>query len=208
MHSSIWFALVVLFIEIVAVGILTPNDWLRDSIHEERILVSDWLGEESTDSLITDTNDVYKYLFVDTNIIIGSYKIIPTKNDREKSKGIETLGSTIFPYVKERIDVMWSAIYQSIQRMSLFMMWVPYMLPLFIPAFIDGMSVRNVKKFTYGYASPVRYHTAYHFIVILLAAIPFYLAIPVSVTPLVVPLWAGLFSASVMLMMTNLQKKI
>lgn len=103
---------------------------------------------------------------------------------------------------------MWSAIYQSIQRTTLLLMWLPYTLALFIPALIDGISTRSIKKVTYGYASPVRYHTAFHAVILLFAAIPFYLALPIAVSPLLVPLWAAAISVSVMIMASNLQKQI
>lgn len=209
MPRSLFIMLLVLTIEVVAVGVLTPNDWLHTSIIEERDKVSNWLGDETTDNLVLKTNRWYKDIFVDTGLVHASYGFIPTEDDREHSGGLGEFGRyDIFPVAKERIDVLWAAIYQSIQRMSLFILWSPYMLPLFIPAVIDGLSVRQIKKVSYGYASPVRYHTAYHFIVVLLAAIPFYLALPFAVTPLVVPVWAAAFSFSVMLMLTNLQKQI
>ena len=209
MPRAIFLLLIVLTIEVMAVGILTPNDWLHTSITNERDMVSDWLGEETTDNLIANTNKWYKTVFADTGLVKGSYGFIPNEEDREHSGGLGEFGRyDIFPAAKERIDVMWAAIYQSIQRMSLFILWSPYMLPLFIPAVIDGLSVRSIKKVSYGYASPVRYHTAFHFIMVLLASIPFYLALPFAVTPLVVPVWAAAFSFSVMLMLTNLQKQI
>jgi len=209
MRNHLFVALVILLIEVVIVGVFTPNDWLTRSIREERTMVTRWLGGKTTQALIQQTNTIYKTLFVDTGIVHASYGYIPTREDRQNSPGLEHLGERYyFPYFKDRIDVMWSAIYQSIQRLTLFMLWTPYMLPLFIPAMYDGLSIRNIKKVTYGYASPVRYQTAFLTIVFLLAAIPFYLAIPVAVTPMIVPLWTIVFSLAVMLMTSNLQKKI
>lgn len=209
MPRSVFIILLVLLIEVVAVGILTSNNWLHDSIGDERDMVSNWLGRETSSDLVIKTNTYYQSLFVDTGLVKASYALIPTEEERQRSGAFTDFGrESLFPAAKERIDVMWAAIYQSIQRMTLFVLWTPYMLPLFIPAFIDGLSVRQIKKVSYGYASPVRYHTAYHFIVVLIAAIPFYLALPVAVTPLVIPLWAAAFSFAVMLMLTNLQKQI
>lgn len=209
MKRTVLLTAIVLLLEVVIVGVLVPNHWLENSIVSEREMVTDWLGEDTTLSLIESTNKIYKYLFVDTNIVRYSYGLIPTEEERQRSRGFEEFGRDFFfPYVKSRIDVMWSAIYQSLQRTSLFLMWVPYMLPLFIPAIIDGLSIRNIKKVTYGYTSSVRYHTAYHILVLLLAAVPIYLAIPVAVTPISVLVWACIFSFSAMLMMANLQKKI
>ncbi len=210
MRNQLWAFFIVLLLEIMIVGVFTPSDWLETSIRKERVMVNNWLGPTTTQALIERTNTLYKAMFVETGLVRASYRYyIPTEDERKHSLGMQTLGQRyFFPYVKTRIDVMWSAIYQSIQRMILLWLWMPYMLPLFVPAFIDGWQRRAIKKVTYGYASPVRYQTAFMLIVLLLAAIPFYLALPVAVTPLIVPAWAMALSGAVMLLSSNLQKKI
>ena len=209
MPRTLFVTAIVLLIEVIIVGVITPSDWLHRSIINERRMVEEWLGNEATLELVKHTNTFYKDVFVTPGIVKGSYGFIPTEEERERSGAFKDLGREKFhPFVKERIDILWAAIYQSIQRTALLLMWMPYALALFIPALIDGISIRSIKKVTYGYASPVRYHTAFHAVIMLFAAIPFYLALPIAVTPLVIPLWAAAISLAVMFMMSNLQKQL
>jgi hypothetical protein len=209
MTRTLFITAIVLILEVLIVGVIAPSNWLHGAIMNERQMVENWMGNEATINLVENTNSIYSKLFVATGLVHKSYGLIPTEEERKNSGGFDDLGrETFHPFAKERIDIMWSAIYQSIQRTALLFMWLPYALALFIPALIDGISTRSIKKVTYGYASPVRYHTAFHSIVILFAAIPFYLALPIAVSPLMIPLWAAAISASVMIMSSNLQKQI
>ena len=209
MTRTLFITAIVLILEVLIVGVIAPSNWLHDAILDERIMVESWLGEDATINLVDNTNAIYSKFFVSTGLVKKSYGLIPTEEERKRSGGFDDLGrETFHPFAKERIDIMWSAIYQSIQRTALLLMWLPYALALFIPALIDGVSSRSIKKVTYGYASPVRYHTAFHAVILLFAAIPFYLALPIAVSPLLVPLWAAAISVSVMIMASNLQKQI
>jgi len=85
---------------------------------------------------------------------------------------------------------------------------MPYLGILLLAAFIDGLVERKIRIKTGEYANSVRYRAGIRALLILLVIPLLYLTLPISVPPLIVPIW--IFSASVVLMLVagNAQHRI
>lgn len=202
----LWLCLWIL--QIILVGVLVPNDWLEGQITSEREMTANWLGQDTLIDLVTSSDATFKSAFEDTGLIDASYTITPTRAQRDDSRGLEDLGDTLWPYVESRIEVMWFTVYQGVQRLSMIQLWIPYLLPMFIPAFIHGMCIREVKKVSYGYASPVVYHAALQVFMLLIFLPLFYISLPISIHPSMVLLWGIAISICFVFISSNIQKQV
>ena len=202
----IWTAL--WFLQIILVGVLVPSNWLEGQITNERQMTADWLGRDTLIDLVGKADNTFTTVFEETGLVEASYAITPTITQRQGSAGIEDLGDTIWPYVEGRIQVMWVTVYQGVQRLAMIRLWIPYLLPLFIPAFIHGMCVREVKKVSYGYASPVVYHAALQVFSLLMFLPLFYVSLPISIHPSMVLAWGIALSICFVFISSNIQKQV
>ena len=141
-------------------------------------------------------------------MIDASYTILPSYTQRANSTGLETLGDSMWPYVQSRIEVMWLTIYQAVQRFGVIALWAPYFLPILIPSLIHGYTVREIKKVSYGYASPVIYHAAGKTLIAALFLPLFYITLPIAIHPMLVMIWGVCVSLLMLALSANVQKQI
>lgn len=206
--GRIVFWLIAWVIQIVLIGSLLPGDFLQSQILDERKMTSDWMGLTTMTELVKSSDASFNSKFVDTGIVRGSYRIIPNHEEKMNSAGLNDLGDWLWNYVGSRIEVFWLTVYQAVQRWNTLMMWIPYLLPVFMPAVIHGLCVREVKKVSYGYASPVVYHSAGHALAFILALPLFYITSPISIHPAAIFVWSVMFSLVVLTLTSNIQKQI
>lgn len=207
-ESKFFIWTIIWLLQIILVGTLVPSNWLEQQITSERQMTADWLGSNALIDLVEKADSSFSSLFEETGMVAASYTIIPSRDEKEASSGLENLGNNIWPYIEGRIQVMWITIYQGVQRLAMIQLWIPYMLPLFIPAFIHGMCVREVKKVSYGYASPVVYHAALQMMMLLIFLPLFYISLPFSIHPSAVLYWGISLSICFIFLSSNLQKQI
>jgi hypothetical protein len=129
--------------------------------------------------------------------------------DRSRDqKGMEHLAPWLSVWVKGRLDAFWWVVFQGLYRLGLIALWLPALAPLLIALAVDGLVQRQVSKARQGYANPVRYHSAWHALILLAVLPALYLTMPLACHPLVVPLWAIALGAAVRLLLANLQHRL
>ncbi|KRW83734.1 DUF4400 domain-containing protein [Marinobacter sp. P4B1] len=195
-------------LQIILVGVMLPSDFLQKQIENERRMMADWMGLPAVNKLVTLSNESFDNNFVNTGIVAASYRIVPSKDEIARSGGIEDLGGQTWSYVEGRLELFWLTVYQAIQRIKTLALWFPYLLPLMIPAVIHGMCVRAIKKVSYGYASPVLYHSAGHALALVLMLPLFYVTSPISIHPIAIFFWGVAVSITIVVMTSNVQKQI
>jgi len=202
------FWLIAWLIQIILIGSFLPSNFLQEQIISEREMTKNWMGIPTMDQLVTLSDASFNSKFVDTGAVKGSYRIIPNYEERMNSTGISDMGDGLWSYVGSRIEVFWLTIYQAVQRWNTLLMWLPYLLPIMIPAVVHGLCVREIKKVSYGYASPVVYHSAGHALAFILALPLFYITSPINIHPSAIFIWGVMFSLVVLTLTSNIQKQI
>lgn len=207
-RTKVIFWLMAWLLQVILIGVMLPSNWLEKQVESERQMTRDWMGEATASKLIKHTNTWFNSWFRDTGAIEASYGLIPTRKQKGQSTGIEGLGGSVWPYVEQRIQIAWMTVYQAMQRLLLTAMWLPFLLPLFIPAAIHGYCVRKIKQVSYGYASPVKYSAAGHAIGVLSVLPLFYITLPIGIHPAAIFAWAAVAAILIMVMISNLQKQL
>lgn len=200
--------LIAWILQIVLVGVMLPSDFLQQQIESERRMMAEWMGMPAVNRLVTISNDTFDDSFVNTGAVAASYRLVPNREEKENSTGLSDLGGQTWSYIESRLEILWLTIYQAIQRFHTLALWFPYLLPIMIPAVIHGMCVRAIKKVSYGYASPVLYHSAGHALALVLMLPLFYITSPISIHPMAIFLWGIAVSITIVVMTSNVQKQI
>lgn len=209
MFKSLLIYIVIVLLELLVIASVFEESFVLKQVQSEQAKVESLLGREQAVQTYNKATDLYTKIFMDTHIVQTSFEmLVPSKEEIAKSQGMENIGNDIFPAVAKTLRSFWTGIFHSIYRLVLMQSWGLFFAAIFIPAIIDGLMRREVKKHTYGYASPVRYHASMHFLVFMLAAIPFYMFFPFTVTPLLAPLWGIVFAVALITLTSNIQRKI
>jgi tetrahydromethanopterin S-methyltransferase subunit C len=109
--------------------------------------------------------------------------------------------------VAGRLEVIWAALYQALQRLSMLAAWWPFLLLLLAAAWGDGWVRRRVRQSEFAYASPLAHAYALRSIVAVLIAIGLLLFLPLSLPAIGVPIVGTLLATLVGVIVGNAQKR-
>lgn len=157
-HSSrrigwpLWF-----FIEIIVIAVLVPSSWTEDIIRSENHWVRERMGSESAVWIETTAARWYNRVVVETGFLSAAYRhLLPSEDEKKKSRGLEHLGEKVyFPYIEARLKVLFFTVYQLFARLMLLIAWLPFLLIVAVPAVMDGMLSRRIRRLTFAYNSPL-----------------------------------------------------
>jgi len=209
MNTPFWIAVWIILLESLILAIIIPGDWTESVIEKESELVSKRLGEADHQWIHDKANKWYQNTYIDTGIYDAMLDhVTPNDEQKAKSKGMENMGTIWFDWISDRIDSMSFTYYHMLTRLALLLTWLPYFILLFIPAVIDGVMTRQIKKTNFQYASPF-FHTyaTKGIIFITLVLITLFLA-PIVIEPSIIPVSIMIVCVLMGLMVGNLQKRI
>lgn len=179
---------IVLLLHVVAYAILVQESWLQSTLTREQDAHYAFLGEEHARYAEVRATNVYNRWFVNSGVMAHSFQaLIPTAEQRANSRGIENLGSQIFPWVEKRIRAWWTLVYQVLLRFSNAMLWWPFFILCAAPFIVDALVTRRVKATTFGLTSPHLQGIAARAIPIILLGYFLVMFAPIFIHPAWVP---------------------
>jgi hypothetical protein len=209
MLRAILICCVLVVTETALVILIVSHDWIESRISRERALMGAVIGGAAETELDLAAGRAFTRLFEDTGIRSALQRFaLPTDEERANSVGLQDLGSPLFDWAATRLEVLWHGAYQALYRLIALGRALPCALLILVPSVVDGLMQRKVKQRNFGYASPVRFNTAIHCCALALYSIPIYLFLPLAITPTVIPAWTLATSLAVLLLTSNLQKRI
>ncbi|WP_369888435.1 DUF4400 domain-containing protein (plasmid) [Klebsiella pneumoniae subsp. pneumoniae] len=106
-----------LVIELLAILLLIPGDWTDRAIKRESVLVEQSLGVEARDWIQNKASTWFRSSVIDSGFYEGMYQtLIPSEEERQKSKGMQDMGKGWFVWVKGRMEAFVNVIYQFYTR--------------------------------------------------------------------------------------------
>ncbi|MGI9295060.1 MAG: DUF4400 domain-containing protein [Pseudomonadales bacterium] len=194
-------------LQITLVAVFASSAWIQEQIAKEKDSVHAYLGGDTASHIGKRADESFQSLFVDTQVVDGLYGyLIP--NAKTPKHGTEVLAPWFFSWLDDSLQTFWWVAYQAIYRLILFSEWMPYLGILLLAAIVDGLVERKIRKKTGDYANSVRYRAGVRALLVLVIIPLLYLTLPISVSPLIVPIW--IFSVSIVLMLVagNAQHRI
>lgn len=209
MKAPLWLIAWVLVLELFLILTFVPGEWTESVIKSERQKISQSLGVETVEWIHGKADKWYNATMIDSGVYDAMHHaVVPTRKERDSSRGMEGLGAAVWPWVENRLGALMYVIYQVFARVALLMVWAPYMLILFVPAVWDGLMSWRIKRTNFGYSSPVihRYGIRGMAAILQLTLIAFFA--PIALNPIFVPI--AMMGVSVMIGMAiaNFQKRV
>lgn len=189
--------------------LLVPGDYTDKEITRELMMIHTTLGEAQK-TWVSAKADVWVESAVhDSGFYHNAYKfLIPTEEQRRRSRGIEDMGAAWFEWIEGRLNAFVSMVRQAFIRAAILLTWLPYMLILVIPAVFDGYVTRKIRQTNFDYTSPVVHRYALRVIWFCIALVLVLFMSPIAVQPLILPMICAVIGISLGLAFGNLQKQI
>ena len=127
----------------------------------------------------------------------------------ESGQGLEPIGaSPAWTWLKGRLDVIWGAFAQALQRAVMLFSWWPFLAILLMAAVVDGWLRRRIRQYGFIYASPLVHHAAISMLLVLWVGAGLLLFAPIPIPDLAVPILCGFSALLVDIGLTNAQKRL
>lgn len=210
MPRSLLLSLVIWLVEILFVTALVSDEWLRSVQRSEDAMIVSYLGATKDREIRRETQDWFDRLFVRTGIQDSVWHyFIPTETERQGSMGFEDVGrDNLFPFMAERLRVLWDSVYQMLRRFLLIIAWWPYLLAAVLPFSIDGMVQRRIKQSNFAYSSPLVHRYSLYAILGMIYILLLSLTLPFPIPPQVIPLALTVCAVAMNVHLANTQKRV
>lgn len=191
----------------IFVILIAQANWVKGELDAERDSISKYFGEGTAQIVEGRTEIFFNDWFIETGAVENTYSFL-LFNESLLRKIISKLAPGALVWLKERVEAFWWLIYQSVFRAFMAVYWLPYLLPLFAAGVLDGLMQRKIKKVDFEYANTVHYHIAWNIITALMIVPVLYLLLPISVHPLIIPIWSVSLAAAMALLSSSLQHRL
>lgn len=209
MKKPLWLVVWLLALELVAILLLIPGDLTGRAIERESELVQQSLGREARNWITMKANTWYDASIIESGLYDATYRtLIPSEEEKKRSRGMEHMGGLWFEWVEGRIDAVSKVIYQFYARLALLANWAPYMLLLLLPAAFDGLMTWRIKRTNFDYASPVIHRYAVRGTVAVMIGLTIAFFVPFALNPSIIPLAMMVCCVLLGLALGNLQKRV
>jgi len=206
---TFWNALGVFLLEFILICLLIPESFVKTQMREEVMDIADKLGQPTAEEVRTKTTDTFDKLFVRSGVYTTIHRmVIPTEAERMRSVGMEDLGQGIFPYVEERLEAMWYSVTQVIMRVFHFMIWLPFLLLIIVPAILDGIYQRKIRISTFRHVSALRHRAGFQGVVTIVFGLFILAMMPFSIPTLLFPVVGVAIAFMVNMSITFTQKRL
>lgn len=188
MRLPLWIITIVLSLELLIIITLIPSTWTEQVIYKETELLQSRMGYEQAKWVHTTARRWFDKTLIDNGLYDEIHRfLVPSAEERAKSKGLEDLGLFWFDYVDNRLRSLANSIYHLYSRVALMWSWLPYFLVVLIPALYDGYCTWRIKRTNFSYSSPVvhQFSTIGMFWALVLLFCVFVL--PIVLEPMIIP---------------------
>jgi hypothetical protein len=210
MQRSILLSLMIWLLEAVLVAALVSDDWLKTVQHTEDAMIVAYLGKEKDAEIRNTAKCWFDRLFVKTGAKETVYRyFIPSEQEPQHSLGFEDVGrDSLFPFIAERIQVIWDGIFQAMRRFFLMLAWWPFLLSALIPFAFDGLARRKVKQSNFDHSSPLAHRYSFFVLLGIMYLQLVGLTFPFPLPPQAMPVACVSIAVAVNVYLAHTQKRV
>jgi hypothetical protein len=201
---------ILLVMEFILFAALVPAAWSERVRDTEMAWLHDGLGVHTANAVVERAQHWYDTLFVSAGLVETSYRItLPSDADVQRAGALSPLATLpLWSWVAGRLDVIWAALYQALQRLVMIAAWWPFLLLLIAAAWGDGWVRRRIRQSGFAYASPLAHAYALRGIAVVVMLLGLVLFLPLPLPVLGVPVIGSLTATLVGVTLANAQKRL
>lgn len=198
-NTSVLIVLWMVLIHFLLYMFVIPEPWVRGLLARESSATQQLVGMANSAFAHDRATDYFSKFFVETGIQAESfYVFVPQESAADDSATVDlerSAESTVIPWFESRLRTVWVTVYLLMMRLSVALLWLPFVLLTFTPFLIDAMAARKIKMTSFEITSPHMQGIASRAIPISIVGYLLALMVPLYISPLWVPMLLILTSA-------------
>lgn len=199
-HILIWLALILG--ELIAITVLAGSTTIDKILRSDIEKTAAFFGTDQAALLVQRTNTAFNAT-LGTRAAQSNSLYISDREKRTSSQLFGGVAASLSQKTNDTLHTFWQLLYQVTFRLQIAVLWLPAIAILALAAAVDGVMQRRIKKASFHDINPAYQGMALHVLIAMcLGPIVFILA-PVSLTPLVYPIWASLMTLPLMITLSH-----
>lgn len=192
----------------ILILLLVPVQVVTNSIVEEDVVTTKWMGKESRLWIRTNAEEWHRETFYDTGLLPTLKVIALPHPDEEDNEITDVANKFVFPYVESRIQIIGYVSYLATYRIAGMIIWWPLLLTFLAPVILDAKFLRNIRQYSFAYASPFWQKAGSSIVRWVLLTIPFILVFPLPIPPVSAPIATFIIGVTMWKVIINLPKRM
>lgn len=196
----------ILSLELLVVVFFVPASHVTEFAAAQRVSIAETLGVDAETQVKSRADGWFRTIILESGVYrtINDF-LFDRWEQREDEEKLDDRG--ISSYVERRLDTLWISLHTMLYRAATIFLWVPYVVPLFLSALIDGVLTRETRKWQFSYTSPMLHTSAVKIAMAVFIGLLMVIILPMNVPPLVYPSVFGLVAFCVWAMIASMAKR-
>lgn len=190
---------------IAAIALFSSERYVSATLEKERQMNYSVMGQGPAGHAEARASAWYRSTFLDTGIVHSSLKAVTPTLSSEPTGLSKALAGPL-RYIEGRMRTMWLLVYQLQLRVSILIMWWPYLFLIFVPVFIDALVQRRISATNFSTPSPTMHMIAKGLMWIFLIGSVGAVFAPFPLPPILTPIMAIMGASALWISMTMFAK--
>lgn len=187
-HIGFW--LLVCAVAMLLAPLFIPPDMARSRLDTEVGAIQDVLGARIGNVVVGTANSVHDALARNGVTQLVQAGVHSSEELREAGRYFSGIGLFFATLGSNYAAGLGIQLYGVTLRFLIIVAWMLVLAPLFAASVVDGLCVRDLRRSLYRSEAPTSFAIGWHLVIVLSALPLLYVALPIFVTPLFMPLWA------------------
>ena len=190
-------------------ALLIPEEYVLKMIDDERQANYAFLGYEAARNTEGRAERWFDALFVKTGVMDASYRATTTP-EKEGLRDLDRLNEILdqgLQWAETRLRVLWAAAFQFMVRISVAVMWLPFIVLILIPFIVDSLVSRKIKAASFAITSPHLQALGSRSLFWLAIGYLVLQLLPLKLHPIWTPVFIGVASSAIWLGISHFAKR-
>jgi len=209
--SVFWLVSTFFLVHLMLYTVVVPERALLNLLARERAANYQLMGESNGRYAEDRATHYFTRFFVDTGVQQSTFTLFMPKTKPQDTAptgtAIDNVEASAFPWVESRLRAFWTGGFLIISRLSAAFLWLPFVLMIFLPFFIDAMAARKIKASSFATPSPHMQGLATRSAPILILLYLILVFVPIYLSPIWVPFLLLVTSALSWVMVSHFVKR-
>ncbi|HIF9538226.1 TPA: DUF4400 domain-containing protein [Photobacterium damselae] len=207
--KTVLYFIISIFIQILTMMVILDEQWMKEITQEEVSQMDSLYSEGTTNDVIIQGNEWYMKYIVDTTIERHFYDtLLPEQYQLLGEIPEDQTATWIFRTTEGRINAFLEQLRFSFIRLASMSVWGELVGLMIIGFIITAYILRQKKKLTYEYTSPLRHEYSKRLIMYMPLIIWLAFWFPLAVNPIVYPIFGFIVAACFGLFLSNSAKRV
>jgi len=202
--------LALIFLQILAIAVLFPTNYVREAIASESEMIERQFDEQGANYVFDTAGETYKKWFKDTGIESRAFSLFSGIDaaDEGRHGPLYRVTYPLRPFLLGWFETLFLTAYLFLLRISESLLFAWLALLLFVPSVLSGILGRKITQNNFDYVSPVRQKGALlaTWGSLYLSCVVF--ALPVAVSPYVIATVIGFVAFMPGIIIRHLHKRV